>query len=373
MMVLSFLESLRGIGRMARLQPLVNAGLFWFVGLAWGLAVRADDVELQLKKYMAQAAMNDGFNGAVLVAQQGKPLLREAYGQANIELEAPNTVQTKFRLGSITKQFTAMAVLILAERGKLSVDDPIGKHLEDTPPAWEKITIRHLLTHTSGIPSYTAFPLMMSRTVRLPASLDEIIATFRDKELEFPPGEKFRYSNSGYIVLGKIVERAAGQDYEKFLRENILQPLDMNDSGYDHNLEILPRRAAGYVKTPMGLSNAPYIDMTWPHAAGALYSTVDDLGRWDQALSAGKLIGAASYQALFTPAKGDYAFGWFVRERGGRQEIGHGGGIHGFSTSILRYPADKLCVIVLSNIIPSRCEKIGQDLAAIVLGPPKSN
>jgi CubicO group peptidase (beta-lactamase class C family) len=356
---------------MCSFRSFVNVGLHWITVLSLAFVATADDVEPQLRDYMAAAAKNDGFSGAVLVARGGTPLLREAYGKANIELEVPNTAQTKFRLGSITKQFTAMAVLILSEQGKLNLEDPISKHLEYTPLAWEKVTIRHLLMHTSGVPSYTSFPQMMSRTVRLTAPLDDVIATFRDKELEFAPGEKFTYSNSGYVLLGKIIERAARQDYEAFMRENIFQPLEMNDSGYDHNTEILPRRAAGYVKTPLGLSNAPYIDMTWPHAAGALYSTVDDLSRWDQALAAGKLISAESYQALFTPGKGDYALGWFVRDRGGRLEVGHGGGIHGFSTSILRYPADKLCVVVLSNIIPSRCEKIGHDLADIVQGPPQ--
>src|SRR6266850_4937923 len=180
-----------------------------------------EDVEAKLNEHMATLAKNDGFSGTVLVMKEGKPLLAAAYGKANYELDVPNTVETKFRLGSITKQFTAMAVMILAERGKLNIEDPIGKHLESTPQAWDNITIRHLLTHTSGIPSYTGFPQMMSRTVRLPATVDEIIATFKDKALEFEPGEKFTYSNSGYIVLGKIIERASGQDYETFVRLNI--------------------------------------------------------------------------------------------------------------------------------------------------------
>jgi len=330
----------------------------------------ADDLAARLREHMDGLAKNDGFSGAVLVIKDGQPLLRQAYGKANYELDVPNTPETKFRLGSITKQFTAMAVMILAEQGKLSVDDPIGKRLDNAPAAWDKIAIRHLLTHTSGIPSYTGFPQMMSRTVRLPASVDEIIATFRDKSLEFEPGEKFTYSNSGYIVLGKIIERASGQDYASFVRQNIFQPLEMNDTGYDQNMAILPHRAAGYARVLGVLANAPYIDMTWPHAAGALYSTVEDLARWDQALSAGKLIGADSYKTMFTPARSSYAFGWFVREREGHKEIGHGGGIHGFSSSILRYPDDKLCVVVLNNVVPTRSEQIGRDLAGIVLGLP---
>src|SRR5436190_21672506 len=203
-------------------RPLVSYRIaLLLLGLLATEALAADDTAQKLKQHMDQAAAKDGFSGAVLVMKDAQPLLREAYGKANYELDVPNTVDTKFRLGSITKQFTSMAVMILAERGKLSIDDPISKHLESSPPAWEKITIRHLLTHTSGIPSYTSFPQMMSRTVRLPATLDEVIASFKDKELDFPPGDKFTYSNSGYIVLGKVVEWASGQSYETFLRENI--------------------------------------------------------------------------------------------------------------------------------------------------------
>jgi D-alanyl-D-alanine carboxypeptidase len=327
----------------------------------------ADELGDKLKDHMAGVADGGAFSGAVLVSQDGKALLREAYGKANHELEVPNTVDTKFRIGSITKQFTAMAVMILAEQGKLAVDDPISKHLENSPAAWEKITVRQLLNHTSGIPSYTSFPQMMTRTVRLPATLDEVIASFKDKPLEFEPGEKFTYSNSAYIVLGKIIERASGNEYESFVKKNIFQPLEMNDTGYDHNGAILPRRAAGYVKTLVFLANAPYIDMTWPHAAGSLYSTVDDLAKWDEGLRAGKLISADSYEKMFTPGKQSYGFGWFIRDVNGRKEISHGGGIHGFASSIIRYPDEKLAVVALSNVVPVQLEKIARDLAKIAL------
>jgi CubicO group peptidase (beta-lactamase class C family) len=209
---------------------------------------------------------------------------------------------------------------------------------------------------------------MMSRTVRQVATIDEVIATFQDKELEFQPGERFTYSNSAYILLGKIIERASGQDYEAFLREAIFRPLEMNDSGYDHNGTILPRRAAGSVKLPRRLENAPYIDMTWPYSAGALYSTVEDLVRWDKSLAEGKLLTAESYGAMFTSGKSDYGFGWFIRDRNGKKEYSHGGGIHGFSTAIVRYPDDKVCVVVLSNVIPAPTDRIARDLSAIALG-----
>jgi CubicO group peptidase (beta-lactamase class C family) len=316
---------------------------------------------------MAGVAVYGAFSGSVLVAKDGQIVLREAYGKANYELDVPNTVDTKFRIGSVTKQFTAMAIMILAEQGKIAVDDPVSKHLENSPVAWEKITIRHLLNHTSGIPSYTSFPQMMTRTVRLPATLDEVIASFNDKPLEFEPGERFAYSNSAYIVLGKIIERASGHDYATFLKRNIFEPLEMDDTGYDHNGAILPRRAAGYSRTLVLLANAPYIDMSWPHAAGALYSTVNDLSKWDQALLAGKLISPESYELMFTPGKASYGFGWFIRETDGHKEISHGGGIHGFQSSVIRYPDDKLVVIVLCNVVPTQVEKISHELAKIAL------
>jgi CubicO group peptidase (beta-lactamase class C family) len=339
--------------------------LLWLIFLpAGGLG---DELADKLKAHMAGAAENGAFSGAVLVSKDGKPLLREAYGKANYEWDVPNTVETKFRLGSITKQFTSMAVMILAEQGKLAVDDPVSKHLDDCPAAWEKVTIRHLLRHTSGVPSYTGFPQMMTRTVRLPATLNEVIATFKEKPLEFDPGDKFTYSNSGYILLGKIIERASGHDYETFLKRNIFEPLEMNDTGYDHNGAILPRRAAGYSRTLFLLANAPYIDMSWPHAAGSLYSTIDDLAKWDQALVAGKLIGSDSYKAMYTPGKGNYGYGWMIRELDGHKEIGHGGGIHGFMTAIVRYPDEKVFVVVLCNVVPAQVDKISHELAKIAL------
>jgi D-alanyl-D-alanine carboxypeptidase len=343
--------------------------LFWsfFLVVILPGATLADDVAEKLKAHMASVAENGAFSGAVLVAKDGKPLLREAYGKANYELDVPNTVETKFRIGSVTKQFTAMAIMILAEQGKLEVDDPISKHLENSPAAWEKITVRHLLNHTSGIPSYTSFPQMMTRTVRLPATVDEVIASFKGNPLEFEPGERFAYSNSAYIVLGKIIERASGHDYETFLKRNIFEPLEMNDTGYDHNAAILPKRAAGYSRTLLLLANAPYIDMSWPYAAGALYSTVDDLAKWDQALLAGKLIGPKSYELMLTPGKATYGFGWFIRDVDGHKEISHGGGIHGFQSSIIRYPEEKLVVIVLCNVVPTQIEKISRELAKMTL------
>jgi CubicO group peptidase (beta-lactamase class C family) len=323
----------------------------------------------RLESYLQACTEAEDFQGAVLVASHGQTLLAKGYGLANREHQVANTPQTRFRLGSITKQFTAMAVLILEEQGKLKLEDPVSQHLEDTPRAWEAITLQHLLSHTAGLPNFTSFP-EYSKKWMLPSPPAETIQRFIDKPLEFAPGEQFRYSNSGYIVLGAIIERASGQNYAEFLRKNIFQPLGMNDTGYDTYEEILPHRAAGYQRDGQGMKNAPYLDMTQPHAAGALYSTVEDLKRWDEALNDGKLIAEKSFDKMYAPVKGNYALGWQVTDRGARRQIAHGGGINGFATYLLRVPEEKLCIVVLSNVVPSPPGRMATDLAAIVLGEP---
>ncbi len=218
------------------------------------------------------------FMGAVLVARGGDVILSKGYGSANLEWSVPNSPPTKFRLGSITKQFTAAAILLLQERGKLTLDDPISTYVADVPREWEKITIFNLLTHTSGIPNFTNLPEYS--TLKLADTpVAKTIVTVRDKPLDFFPGEKMIYSNSGYLVLGHIIERVSGVSYEKFVADNIFTPLGMKDSGYDSNTAIIPRRAAGYMPSPDGPVNAGFVHMSIPHAAGALYSTTEDLLR----------------------------------------------------------------------------------------------
>src|SRR5580698_9862694 len=232
------------------------------------------------------------FMGAALVARDGKVLLSKGYGFANLEWGVANSPASKFRLGSITKQFTAACILLLEERGKLKVDDPVKKYMTDAPAAWDKVTIFNLLTHTSGIPSFTGFP-DYSSTEAVPTTPEKLVARFRDKPLEFQPGEKWNYSNSGYVLLGYLIEKISGESYEKFVQENIFTPLGMKDSGYDSNSTIIPHRASGYSLGPNGPVNAGYINMTVPLSAGGLYSTTDDLLRWEQGLFSGKLLSPA--------------------------------------------------------------------------------
>ena len=307
------------------------------------------------------------FMGAVLVARGGDVLLNRGYGSANLEWDVPNAPSTKFRLGSITKQFTAASILLLEERGKLKLDDPIKKYLPDAPAAWDRITIFNLLTHTSGIPNFTALPEYKSLEV-LDTPVAKTIATVRDKPLDFFPGEKMSYSNSGYIVLGYVIEKLAGVSYDAFVQENIFTPLGMKDSGYDSNTAVISHRAAGYSPSPKGPVNAGYIHMSIPHAAGALYSTTEDLLRWEQGLFGGKVISAASLQKMITPFKNNYALGVTVQTTSGRTIVQHGGGIEGFNTFLSYYPDEKLTIAVLANINGPTPGALATKLGAAVHG-----
>lgn len=303
----------------------------------------------QVDEYLSGLVRQNRFSGAVLVARDGRVLLSKGYGYANLELEVPNTPQTRFRLGSITKQFTAAAVLLLQEQGKLGVQDPVCKYVENCPAAWQPVTVHHLLTHTSGIPSFTGFP-DYQKTMALPATLPETIARFRDKPLEFKPGERFNYSNSGYVLLGHVVEKASGKSYGEYMRENFFAPLGMNDTGLEVPGEIIKRRASGYRYGPAGFANAPYMDMNIPHGAGALYSTVEDLYRWDQGLFGGKLLSQKSLDAMLTVAKEFYGYGIGVDTQFRLRRVGHSGGINGFNTYMARFPEERATFIVLSNL-----------------------
>ena len=307
------------------------------------------------------------FMGTALVARGDQVLFNKAYGSANLEWNIPNTPDTKFRLGSVTKQFTAASILLLEERGKLSVNDPFKKFMPDAPAAWDKVTIFHLLTHTSGVADFTSLPEYpkLEPFATTPAKLIEVI---RDKPMDFEPGSQWKYDNSGYVLLTYVIEKLSGDSYEKFVRENIFTPLGMKDTGYDSNSAIIPRRASGYSPGQSGIENAGFIHMTIPQGAGALYSTAGDLLKWEQALFGGKVLTAASLAKMTTPFKNDYAFGLGIETAGGHKRISHGGGIEGFNTDLAYYPDDKLTVVVLANLNGPAAGDIAGKLAAIAHG-----
>ena len=325
----------------------------------------------RVEEYMEAHTKLRRFTGSILVAREGKVLISRGYGFANSEWGIPNTPTTKFRLGSITKQFTSMVVMQLQEQGGLSVQDPICRYLSPCPESWKPVTIHHLLTHTSGIPSYTNLPDYRPKMM-IPTSKEEMVARFRDLPLEFTLGEQYKYDNSGYFLLGLIIEKITSKPYEDVVRSQILEPLGMKATGYDHSEAILKQRAAGYAPSGDGLANAAYLDMAQPYAAGSLYSTVEDLLLWDQALYTEKLLRKEALDAMFTPFKNGYAYGWQIRPASpatfGRKQIAHGGGINGFATFIARYPDEKATVIVLCNNQEFPAGNVATDLAAILFG-----
>lgn len=360
-------------------------GVFGVVVAAFlvGVAVQLPEpavVVAQEKTAQIDALLRDyqekgEFNGSALVAENGQVILEKGYGLANMEWDIPNGPDTKHRLGSVTKQFTAMLVLQLAAAGKLTLEDTISDHLpyyrKDTG---SRVTLHHLLTHTSGVPNYTAGEFFRNGRYREPHPVEEFVKLACSDDLEFEPGSKFSYSNSGYYILGAILEAATGKTYENLLKEKIFDPLGMQDTGYDHHETVLPHRAAGYAKQGESYVNARYLDMSNPFAAGALYSTVQDLYKWDQALYTDRLLPAEWRAKMFTPFRGNYAYGWGVRqekigegENGAtRTVVGHGGGIFGFNTRITRYVEDRHLIVLLSNVSSPKLAEIGSKIKQIL-------
>lgn len=315
----------------------------------------------------------NGFSGAVLLASDGKPLVSKGYGYANYEWQIPVTPQTKFRIGSLTKAFTSMMVMQLREQGKIKLEDSMCLYVEPCPAPWKRVTIHHLLTHTSGIPTYTGLAAWREKMM-VPMTTEQVIGFFRDMPVQWDPGERYAYNNSGYFLLGVILEKLTGKKYEQALQEMILTPLGMTDTGYDWPQPIIARRATGYRGRPGSITNAAYVDMNSPYAAGAMYSTVEDLLKWDQALYTDRLLPAASRETMWKPYLENYAYGWSVAPPSqgtfGYRRMNHGGGINGFSAHIIRLPDAKMTSIVLSNNESASSSTIARELLAVYFGQP---
>jgi CubicO group peptidase (beta-lactamase class C family) len=292
------------------------------------------------------------FHGAVLVAHQGEVVLVQGYGLADRERETPITPQSRFRIASMTKQFTAMAILILQSQDKLDVFDLICNYIDDCPAAWKDITIHHLLTHTSGFPR----DLSSSEWRSILATNDpseQTMARFKDLHLAIPPGEEWYYSNIGYIILGSIIEQTSGQSYETFLQESIFSPLNMRNTGYQHSAkDVVFGYSYQLTKLPVDFDDTSGII----NAAGGLYSTVEDLYLWDQVLYTEQLLPQAQLDQMFAPHKQTpdsdgwaYGYGWVIGEERGRTLVVHNGESEGFRSLIARYPDEHITIILLSN------------------------
>ena len=308
------------------------------------------------------AALLQHFMGSILVLRDGQVLADRSFGSANLEWHVTNTSATRFRIGSITKQFTAVSILLLAEQGKLRLEDPVSKYLNASPEAWKKVTLLDLLTHESGIVSITDLPPEQAAVTRggTPA---EIMERFQHQPLLFPPGTQARYSNSGYILLGMVIEKVSGEPYATFLKKNILDPLGMRDSGVDNGVDVVENLASGYRSDRSTLVHAEFVDMRVPFAAGDMYSTTHDLARWEEGLYGGKLLRQDSLRKMTTPNMGGFGLGVMVKQEQGERVINHTGGIQGFVGDLRYYPDGRIAVVVLSNTESKETLTISQQLA----------
>ncbi len=346
------------------------------LGLLPAAGARPADRAREMQRILASVYPGDEPGASAIVVDDGEVVFRSASGMADLELDVPLEPGMVFRLGSITKQFTAAAILMLAEEGKLSVDDPITRFLPSYPTHGHEITVHHLLTHTSGIWSYTQAP-DLERTARLDVTTEELVDSFDHEAMDFAPGDRFSYNNSGYVLLGAIIETVSGMSYPEFIRTRIFEPLGMSRSYYG-GTHLIEDRVSGYHWEDDAFVNAPYISMSVPHAAGSLLSTVDDMARWNAALFGGELISEASLELMTTEGvlnNGEatgYAYGLGLSEFRGTDRVSHSGGINGFITSGLYLPDEGIYVAVLSNRLGTDASpgQVAARLAAVAMGNP---
>lgn len=349
-----------------------------FTAYGRGQSVDAKRVLEQEDAYIAAQTVSQHFRGAVLVGMDGKIVFEKAYGPANEEWNIPNTLETKFRIASLTKQFTAACILILQQDGLVNIQDQISNYLPELPVAWRSVTIHQLLTHTSGVPNPNYDSEQYKKIQRIGATPQELIALVANHPLDFTPGTEWNYSNTGYILLGMLIEELSGQSYAHFLKTKIFEPLGMTNSGYDRETDILRQRASGYQISDGHLGNADFIDMTTPFSAGGIYSTVEDMFRWNEALARpGVLLSAESLKQMFTEYteathQGQhYGYGVVIsRQKFGKLLYYHGGGVEGFSSSVQRYPEDRLSIVVLSNLASFKPWDLGDHIAAGIFHQP---
>lgn len=327
----------------------------------------AQDLATRVDAYLKPLADQGEFMGAVLVARDGKVLFAKGYGLAEVAWSVPNSVETRFEIASLTKQFTALAVLQFAERGMLKLDDPVSKYYPNAPSTWEKITIHHLLTHTSGIPNNGLADFKKGLCVSY--SLPDLISLFRDKPLSFEPGTKWAYTNTEYNLLGLIIEHVSRMSYGDYLRTNIFEPIGMKDSGYAPTTAVVLHKAQGYTREGKELRLRDFFDRSLEFAAGGIHTTVQDMLRWDQALYSEKVVGRKSLDLMFTGhPPGNYGYGWFIKVENGKVKAFHEGNDPGVAAFEARYPQDRAFVVVLANLETSPVRRIADDLAAMLFG-----
>lgn len=334
-----------------------------------------------MDQYLSIRTEMGRFSGAVLVAKGEQIILRKGYGFADVEKQIPYTPETQQAVASISKMFTAMAALKLRQQGKLRLEDSICQYLSECPETWKLITVQHLMRHTSGIPDYEAkLDLGSDKYLEFMAQSNataKIVEEARKQPLEFTPGAKFTYSNTGYVVLSYIIQKAAGVPFAEFVSRSILQPAGMKQSGFFGTRQIPKKLAYGYThgdlgwgKMLAGVSLLPRLPLTPPAGDAGLYSTVDDLYRWSRIMDGGGLVSAADIAEVFTPGLSQYGYGWFIDSGFNRKRRQHNGMLPGYLSEFTKYPDDKLTIILFSNVDTARMRSIVRDITAIALGAP---
>jgi CubicO group peptidase (beta-lactamase class C family) len=338
-----------------------------------------ETAQTRIDRVLASAFPPDGPGAAVIAVQNGEVMLRKGYGLADLELGVPIQPEMVFRVASITKEFTAALVLQLVEEGAISLEDEITDFLPDYPLRGNKVTLRHLLTHTSGIPTFQAVPGFQDH-VRLDHTVEETLAIFAGEPFEFLPGERYSYSSSGYIVLGAILERVTGKTFEELLQERIFGAVGMQSACLGSHDRIIPRRVKGYTVGREGVINSPIVSMTMAFSSGGLLMSVDDLAAWDEALYGDRVLGGESRKAMWSAhmlesgQATEYGLGWMVTEFLGHKVLMHDGSIDGFLSTAWRLPDDRIFVAVLTN---SDSPEVGPNVAAkevlaTLLGVPEN-
>lgn len=338
--------------------------------LSSALVSRSQDIPAKLDTLLQAYTGLHKFNGAVLVAKQGTILLDKGYGYRNVANRVQHDKSSIFQIGSVTKQFTTAIILKLQTAGKLSVQDPISKYFPQYPRG-DSITIENLLLHTSGIYNYTNDRQFMDNEVTKPATQAKMIALFRDKPASFSPGTNWQYSNSGYSLLGYIIESVTKKPYEQVVREYIFSPLQMTHSGFDFTHLQSPQKSTGYFAfNSKDTLPSPIVDSSVSFSAGAIYSTTNDLYRWHQALEKNTILTNAQQEKAYTPVKNNYGYGWVIDSLYGKRVVSHSGGIHGFTSNFSRIPADDVCIVLLSNTSSPELQNITRAIYAILYDKP---
>ena len=348
----------------------------------------ADSIAARVHRYLSARTEMGGFSGAVLIARGGSIVLRRGYGFSDLARRIPYTPETRHEVASISKMFTAMAALKLRDEGRLALSDSIARWLKDCPDAWRGVTVKELIRHTSGIPDYEEVLEIGSEkyfeTMTRPDAVKRIVALAKTLPLDFPPGTKFHYSNTGYIVLSMVVQAAAREPFERFVRDRLLRPAGMSRSGVFDGVHVPEGLAVGYTRDDLGwartlagvpldssgLRPVPRLPLTPPEGDAGIYSTVDDLYRWSRIMDGSRLVPDSLAAEAFTPGLSNYGAGWFIGRGFDRRRMRHNGSLPGYVSDFIRFPDDSVTIVLFSNLDRARLDRIARDVSAIVLGTP---